>query len=88
MAIYEYWCSACGVIQEIIFRVNEKPAKHPCPDCNTAMKRKFSSTTFFLPERTRFQRKVRSNRAALRAKGEWGPSLENPDHDDAIDPHA
>ncbi len=47
MPIYEYACSGCGKVHEIMQRITEDPLTK-CPDCGGEMKKLISNTTFVL----------------------------------------
>ena len=47
MPIYEYRCSACGKVSEILQRGNDKPLKK-CPECSGAVEKIVSRSSFQL----------------------------------------
>ncbi|MCF8095561.1 MAG: zinc ribbon domain-containing protein [Desulfobacteraceae bacterium] len=47
MPIYEYECSDCGRVHEILQKMSEKPLSK-CPDCSGSLHKRISQCTFHL----------------------------------------
>lgn len=47
MPIYEYGCSGCGHVMELLMRVSD-PAPEACEKCGSPVAKKISQTTFAL----------------------------------------
>jgi len=47
MPIYEYQCSSCKKIIEVMQRITEEPMSH-CPDCHGSVKKLVSMSAFHL----------------------------------------
>ena len=48
MPIYEYECTDCGEVIEVLQKVNARRAPGPCEKCSGKLKRKVSVTSFQL----------------------------------------
>jgi len=47
MPIYEYECSKCGHIEEVMQKFSDKPLSR-CPNCNGKLRKLMSQSTFHL----------------------------------------
>ena len=47
MPIYEYACTKCGKLHEVMQKITEKPLEI-CPDCGGELKKMISNTSFVL----------------------------------------
>ena len=76
MPIYEYECTACGRIEEILQKVSDRPLAR-CPQCSGKMHKLISQSSFHLKGTgwyvTDYAKTSRGSSAAVKPKTETAP---------------
>ena len=72
MPIYEYECSKCGHVEEVMQKFSDKPLSR-CPSCKGKLRKLMSQSTFHLKGSgwyvTDYANKSKANRDSSESKG-------------------